>query len=91
MNLLVTLLIGIAVGAFVELILPGHHASELLLAMCLGAMGAFVARFLGEMTEWWEPGDATSFLASIAGAVIVLLIWGLVFRRMPPRGRRPHA
>jgi len=89
MNLLVTILIGIAVGAFVELILPGHHASELLLAMSLGAMGALLAQFLGEMMEWWEPGDATSFLASIAGAVAALLIWGLLFRRVP-RGRRPR-
>ena len=83
MNLVVAILIGIAIGAFVELLLPGHHASELLLAMTLGAMGSLVARFIGEITEMYQPGDAAGFVASIAGAVSVLLIWGVVFRRIP--------
>jgi len=75
----------IAIGAFVELLLPGHHASELLLAMVLGAMGSLLARFLGEMTGWYQPGDAAGFIASIVGAATSLLIWGLIFRRVPPR------
>ena len=36
-------LIGVAVGAMVELLLPGHHASELVLAMLLGIAGALLA------------------------------------------------
>jgi uncharacterized membrane protein YeaQ/YmgE (transglycosylase-associated protein family) len=85
MNLVVAILIGIAIGAFVELLLPGHHASELLLAMTLGAMGSLLARFIGEMTGLYQPGDAAGFVASTAGAVATLLIWGLIFRRAPRR------
>jgi uncharacterized membrane protein YeaQ/YmgE (transglycosylase-associated protein family) len=81
MNLVVTLLIGVAVGAMVELLLPGHHFSELVLAMILGAMGALLARFLGEMTGWYEAHEAPGFLGSIVGAIVALLIYGILFRR----------
>ena len=81
MNLVVTLLIGVAVGAMVELLLPGHHFSELLLAMVLGAMGALLAQFLGETTGWYEPQEAPGFIGSILGAIVALTIYGVIFRR----------
>jgi uncharacterized membrane protein YeaQ/YmgE (transglycosylase-associated protein family) len=81
MNLVVTLLIGIAIGTMVELLLPGHHFSELVLAMILGAMGALLARFLGEITGWYEPHEASGFLGSIVGAIVALLVYGILFRR----------
>jgi uncharacterized membrane protein YeaQ/YmgE (transglycosylase-associated protein family) len=87
MNLMVTLLIGVAIGAMVELLLPGHHPSELALAMLLGVMGAILARFFGEMTGWFDPAEPASFVASIAGSIIILAIWGGIFRR-GPRQRR---
>jgi uncharacterized membrane protein YeaQ/YmgE (transglycosylase-associated protein family) len=41
MNLVVSILIGLAIGVMVELLLPGHTPSELVLAVLLGVAGAF--------------------------------------------------
>jgi len=84
MNLAVTILIGLAVGAMVELILPGHDPAELFLAMLLGIIGALLARLFGAGWDWFEPGEPASFVSSILGAIIVLSIYGLLFRRRRP-------
>jgi len=44
MNLVLSILIGVAVGVMVELLLPGHTASELILAILLGITGSLIAR-----------------------------------------------
>jgi uncharacterized membrane protein YeaQ/YmgE (transglycosylase-associated protein family) len=81
MNLLVTILIGFAIGTMVELLLPGHQAMELILAMLLGAAGALSTRYLGEMLGWYGPEEPAGFLAALLGAVFVLIAYGGVFRR----------
>lgn len=81
MNLVVVILIGVGIGAMVELLLPGHHPTELILAMLLGVMGAVVAHYIGMLLGWYGPGDPGAFLASGLGAVIVLLLYGAAFRR----------
>jgi uncharacterized membrane protein YeaQ/YmgE (transglycosylase-associated protein family) len=87
MDLLVTILIGIGAGTMVELLLPGHHASELVLAMLLGAAGALIARYAGERFGWYGIEEPIGFLASLLGAILILMIYGALFRRKP-RGRR---
>ena len=86
MDLAVTILIGVAVGAMVELLLPGHHASELVLAMLLGIAGALLARFAGGWFGWFETDQAAAFVASTAGAILMLFFYGAFFRRQKYRG-----
>ncbi len=81
MDLAVVILIGMGIGTMVELLLPGHHLTELILAMLLGAAGALSARFLGETFGWYNPQDPAAFVSAGIGAIVVLLAWGLVFRR----------
>ena len=81
MNDIVTLLIGLAVGVMVELLLPGHTPAELVLAVLLGIAGALLARLAGRLGGWFEPDDPTGFVAAALGAVIVLLLYGALFRR----------
>lgn len=78
------ILIGVGVGVMVELLLPGHTPSELALAMLLGIAGALVARYVGFRAGWFGTADPESFLASGIGAMVVLILYGLLFRR----GRR---
>jgi uncharacterized membrane protein YeaQ/YmgE (transglycosylase-associated protein family) len=86
MDLAVTMLIGLAVGAMVELLLPGHHASELVLAMLLGIAGALLARFAGSYFGWFETDAPGGFLSSLAGAILMLMLYGVLFRRRRGRG-----
>ena len=48
-----------------------------------GSAGAFVAGFLGRVIGWYEPGQPAGFIASIIGAMLLLLLYRLI------RGRRP--
>jgi uncharacterized membrane protein YeaQ/YmgE (transglycosylase-associated protein family) len=81
MNLVVTILIGIAAGVMVELLLPGHTGSELVLAMLLGIAGALVARLSGYLLGWYGTDEPAGFVFSVLGAIIILLLYGAVFRK----------
>jgi LPXTG-motif cell wall-anchored protein len=81
MDILVTLLIGVALGTMVELLLPGHTSAELVLAMLLGGCGALLARFVVSGAGWFESGTSESFVASGVGASLLLATYGLLFRR----------
>jgi len=87
MYLLITIAIGLGVGIMVELLLPGHTPSELVLAIFLGMAGALLARFAGERGGWFDADQPESFVAAGLGAVIILLLYGLFFRR----GRHPRS
>jgi uncharacterized membrane protein YeaQ/YmgE (transglycosylase-associated protein family) len=86
MNLVVVILIGVGIGTMVELLLPGHHPSELILAVLLAVMGALVARYIGRAAGWYGSGEPAEFLVAGLGAVVVLLLYGALFRR----GHRGH-
>ena len=81
MNLVVTILIGLAAGAMVELLLPGHHASEVVLAMLLGIAGALLARTAGYWLGWYGTDEPAGFVASVLGAIFILLLYGAAFRK----------
>ena len=81
MDLLVTILIGLGVGAMVELLLPGHNMHELLLAMLLGVAGALVCDLLGRWAGLFGRGEALAFIVALLGAVVTLVLYGLFFRK----------
>jgi uncharacterized membrane protein YeaQ/YmgE (transglycosylase-associated protein family) len=79
MDLVVRVLIGVAAGTMVELLLPSHRVSEVVLAMLIGIAGALVSNFLGRSLGWFAAGEPVSFLASVLGAVVTLLLFGILF------------
>ncbi len=85
MNLVLTILIGVAVGVMVELLLPGHTMNELMLAIGLGVAGALVTRYIGLIGGWFRTEEPESFVSSTLGAIVVLLLYGIFFRRSKRR------
>ena len=81
MDLVMTILVGLAVGVMVELVLPGHTFGELVLAMFLGIAGALLTHLVGTWAGFFEGDEPGAFLAAIIGAVVLLLLYGLFFRR----------
>lgn len=78
-----TLVIGLVVGAIAKFLMPGRDPGGCLVTILIGIAGAFVAGFLGRVIGWYEPGQTAGFIASIIGAMLLLLIYRLI------RGRRP--
>ena len=81
MHVLVTLLIGLIVGALAKLIMPGRDPGGVIITMLLGVAGAFVASLIGHAAGWYAYGEAPGFLASVIGAVLILVVYRLILRR----------
>ena len=80
MNLLWTLLIGLIIGAVAKLLMPGKDPGGCLVTILLGIAGSFVATFLGRAIGLYPEGSAAGFIASVLGAMLLLLLYRLLIR-----------
>ncbi len=78
MSIIWTLIIGLVVGAIAKLIMPGKDPGGFIITILIGIAGAFLAGFLGRAMHWYAEGQPAGFIASIIGAVILLVIYHLV-------------
>lgn len=81
MDIIVTILIGLVVGVVAKFLMPGRDPGGFIITTLLGIAGAFVARYVGERAGWYGPGEAAGFIASVGGAMLLLLLYRLLFRR----------
>ncbi len=72
--------IGLIVGALAKLLVPGKDPGGIIITMLLGIAGSFLATFLGRALGWYQTGQAAGFIASLVGAIILLVIYH-IFRR----------
>jgi len=82
MGILWTILIGFIAGVLAKLITPGdNEPSGFILTTILGIVGAFVATYLGQALGWYSAGEGAGLIGATVGAIIVLLIWGVIVRQ----------
>lgn len=84
-----TVLVGFFVGVLARWIKPGEQAMGWLMTALVGIGGAVLATFVGQGLGWYAHGDKAGFLASIAGAVVVLIGYEaikprIVKKELPP-------
>ena len=79
--IIATLVIGLVVGAIAKLLMPGRDPGGCIITMLIGIAGAFVAGWLGQAVGWYQPGQPAGFIASIIGAMLLLLLYRLLFHR----------
>ena len=77
MSILGTLFIGLIAGFVARAIKPGDDGMGWIMTALLGVAGAFVAGYLGSALGFYQPGDPVGFVASVIGAIILLVIYGL--------------
>jgi len=58
-----------------------NEPSGFILTTVLGIVGAFVATYLGQALGWYRPGEGAGLIGAVVGAIIVLLIYGMIARR----------
>jgi uncharacterized membrane protein YeaQ/YmgE (transglycosylase-associated protein family) len=80
MSILITLIVGLIVGALARLVMPGKDPGGIIVTILLGIAGAFIAGVLGHSVGWYEMGDSPGLIASVLGAVILLGIYRLIVR-----------
>ena len=83
MGFLAFLILGLIAGAIAKLILPGDQGGGWIATLVLGVVGALLGGWIGSLLfgvgleEFW---DLSTWLLAIGGAIIVLLIYGLITR-----------
>ena len=80
MGIIAWIVMGLLAGAVAKLILPGKQAGGWIITILLGIVGAFVGGFLGNVLFGLDIGgfNFETFITAVVGAIIVLLIYGLV-------------
>jgi len=85
MGLIATLVIGLIVGAVAKLLVPGRDPGGWIITILLGIAGAIVGTWLGRMLGFYSSGQGAGWIASIVGAVLLLLLYrAFVGRRRSP-------
>lgn len=77
-----TIVVGFIAGIIAKFIMPGpNEPSGFVLTTILGIIGAFVATYLGQSLGWYAPGQGAGLIGAIVGAIVVLLVWGMISGR----------
>jgi uncharacterized membrane protein YeaQ/YmgE (transglycosylase-associated protein family) len=69
------ILIGFLIGLAARFLMPGRDAMGFILTTVLGIGGAWLGTFLGQQVGWYFPGEPASFLGSVFGAIVILMIF----------------
>ncbi len=85
MSIMWIVALGLVAGVIARLVTPGRKGPfGFMLTGLLGIIGAVAASYLGQEAEWYQAQDSTALIAAVFGAVVLLLIWGVLFRSRRP-------
>jgi len=80
MHLLWTVIIGFVAGLIAKMLTPGKGPSGFFLTAALGIAGSLIATYLGQALGFYTAGGAAGFIASVIGAIVLLIIYHLFTR-----------
>jgi uncharacterized membrane protein YeaQ/YmgE (transglycosylase-associated protein family) len=78
MSLLGTLFIGLIAGFIARAVKPGDDNMGWIMTAVLGVAGSFLANYAGSALGLYAPGEVAGFVASVIGAVVLLVVYGLL-------------
>ena len=78
-SIISTIVVGLIVGAIAKLLMPGKDPGGFIVTILLGIAGAFVGTWIGRM--FMGENYAAGWIMSIVGAMILLLLYRLLFKR----------
>jgi uncharacterized membrane protein YeaQ/YmgE (transglycosylase-associated protein family) len=81
MAILWTIIIGLVVGAIAKLLMPGKDPGGFIITILLGIAGSFIAGFIGRALHWYSEGQPAGFIASVVGAILLLILYRMFSRR----------
>ncbi|HKB52919.1 MAG TPA: GlsB/YeaQ/YmgE family stress response membrane protein [Ramlibacter sp.] len=81
MHIIWSIIIGFVVGLIARALLPGRQPLGFILTALLGIVGSLLATYIGQHLGWYAANGSAGFIASVLGAMVVLLLFGLIARR----------
>ena len=83
LHIIWSIIVGLVVGLIARAVVPGAQHMGFIATAVLGIVGSVAGGFLGRLVSKPREGAAfhpAGFFLSIIGAIVLLLIWGLVAR-----------
>ena len=81
MEIFYAILIGLVVGIVAKFLMPGKDPGGFIITTLLGIAGAIVAKYLGQALHWYQPEEPAGFVASVIGAIILLVLYRMFVGR----------
>ena len=81
MSILGTLFIGLIAGFIARAIKPGDDSMGWIMTAVLGVAGSLLASYGGAALGLYAPGQPASFIGSVVGAVLLLVVYGLLKKK----------
>jgi uncharacterized membrane protein YeaQ/YmgE (transglycosylase-associated protein family) len=79
------IVLGLLAGVVAKAIMPGAERVGIVLTTLLGVAGALLGGFLATALGFGDPidefFDLSTWVAAIAGALLILFIWDAIHRR----------
>ena len=80
MHIVYMLVIGLVVGALAKLVMPGRDPGGIIITIALGVAGSLLAGLIGREMHWYGATQGAGFIASILGALVLLVGYRLIVR-----------
>jgi uncharacterized membrane protein YeaQ/YmgE (transglycosylase-associated protein family) len=81
MGIFAWIVFGLVVGIIAKLLMPGRDPGGFIVTLLLGVAGALLGGFIGRAMGFYAPGQPAGWLMSIAGAIVLLVLYRLVTPR----------
>lgn len=72
-------LFGLVVGIIARMVIPGRQPGGIVVTAIIGMAGGWLGGYIGKALGWYKEGQAAGFLMSVAGAIILYLVFRTVF------------
>ncbi|AGW95073.1 MULTISPECIES: GlsB/YeaQ/YmgE family stress response membrane protein [Cupriavidus] len=76
-----TVFVGLIVGLIARAVKPGDDKMGWIMTIVLGVLGSVIAGYVGRALGWYQPGEPAGWIASVIGAIVLLVIYGMVRRK----------
>ena len=84
MGIIWTILIGFVVGLLAKMLTPGRDPSGFFITAIIGIAGSLLATFAGRALGLYRADEPASFVGSLIGAIILLVIYHFIRRNPTP-------
>ncbi len=81
LSILGTIIVGFIVGLIARAVKPGDDKLGWIMTTVLGVAGSLVATYAGNAMGWYAAGEPAGWIASVVGAVVLLVIYGLIKKK----------
>jgi uncharacterized membrane protein YeaQ/YmgE (transglycosylase-associated protein family) len=78
LSIIWTIMIGFVAGLLARALKPGDDKLGFFWTIILGVGGSLLAKYVGQTLGWYNEGEASSFIASVVGAIVLLFVYGMI-------------